>query len=159
MALSNSTDAIEAALNDAYTVHRLFEVADRDRFLAEVGPRIRAIVTGGNYGATFGTGTPLERARQFLAQVEPVMPGLSARFNDKATVDFWPGNKWSKGSYAYWKVGQYQKFAGVEQEREGRLGTCHFAGEHTSVDFQGYLQGAVETGQRAASEVVSALRR
>lgn len=44
--------AIEAALNDAYTVHRLWDVPDRDRFLAEVGPRIRAIVTGGNYGAS-----------------------------------------------------------------------------------------------------------
>jgi hydroxypyruvate reductase len=44
--------AIEAALNDAYTVHRLWDAADRDRFLAEVGPRIRAIVTGGNYGAS-----------------------------------------------------------------------------------------------------------
>jgi monoamine oxidase len=26
------------------------------------------------------------------------------------------------------------------------VGACHFAGEHTSIDYQGYLNGAVETG-------------
>ena len=73
-------------------------------------------------------------------------------------VDFWPGNRWTKGSYSYWKVGQYTRFAGVEREVEGRLGACHFAGEHTSIDFQGYLQGAVETGERAADEILADLK-
>ncbi len=52
-------------------------------------------------------------------------------------------------------MGQYTKFAGVEREQEGN---CHFAGEHTSVDFQGYLNGAVETGQRAAGEIAAQLK-
>ena len=69
-------------------------------------------------------------------------------------VDYWAGNPWTKGSYSYWKVGQYTKFAGAEREIEG---ACHFAGEHTSIDFQGYLNGAVETGQRAAGEVITSL--
>ena len=29
-----------------------------------------------------------------------------------------------------------------------------FAGEHTTQDFQGYLNGAVATGERAAAEVL-----
>ena len=114
--------------------------------------------TGGKIGASFGTGTPKERAQQFLAQLEPVLPGISAKWNQRATVDFWPAYPWTKGSYSYWKVGQYTKFAGVEREQEGRGLNCHFAGEHTSVDFQGYLNGGVETGQRAATEVIAALR-
>ena len=36
-----------------------------------------------------------------------------------------------------------------------RQGNCLFAGEHTSIDFQGYLNGAVETGQRAAGEILA----
>ena len=32
----------------------------------------------------------------------------------------------------------------------------HFCGEHTTQDFQGYLNGAVFTGQRAAGEVLDA---
>ena len=34
---------------------------------------------------------------------------------------------------------------------------CHFAGEHTSTDAQGYLEGAVESGERAAREVLAGL--
>ena len=114
--------------------------------------------TGGKVGASFGSGTPASRARTFLGQLEPALPGITKKFNGRATIDFWPGDPWTKGSYSFWKVGQYQRFAGVEREREGRLQACHFAGEHTSVDFQGYLNGAVETGQRAADEIVAALR-
>jgi monoamine oxidase len=113
--------------------------------------------TGGKVGASFGSGSPEDRARQFLSQLEPVLPGISARWNGRATVDFWLAHPWTRGSYSYWKVGQYTKFAGVEREREGRGLNCHFAGEHTSVDFQGYLNGAVETGQRTANEVIAAL--
>jgi monoamine oxidase len=111
--------------------------------------------TGGTIGASFGTGTPAERAAQFLKQIEPVLPGISSRWNGRATIDFWAGYPWTKGSYSYWKVGQYTKFAGAEREAEGN---CHFAGEHTSIDFQGYLNGAVESGERAAGEILSALK-
>ncbi|HXH89249.1 MAG TPA: NAD(P)/FAD-dependent oxidoreductase [Gaiellaceae bacterium] len=108
--------------------------------------------TGGNIGASFGSGTPAERAKQFLAQLEPVLQGATKQWNGRAEIDFWPGNRWAKGSYSYWKVGQYTKFAGMEGRRQGN---CHFAGEHTSIDFQGYLNGAVETGQRAAAEILA----
>ena len=56
-----------------------------------------------------------------------------------------------EGSYSYWKVGQYTKFAGMERKRQG---ACHF----TSIDFQGYLNGAVETGERAAGEILADLK-
>jgi monoamine oxidase len=111
--------------------------------------------TGGKIGASFGSGTPESRAKQFLAQVEPVLPGATKAWNGKATIDFWPGYRWTKGSYSYWKVGQYQRFAGMEGRRQGN---CLFAGEHTSIDFQGYLNGAVETGQRAAGEILADLK-
>ncbi|MFM2124805.1 MAG: hypothetical protein RL328_1256 [Acidobacteriota bacterium] len=110
--------------------------------------------SGGSVSDSFASGTPTSRAAQFLTQVEPVMPGLSAKWNGRATVDYWPGNPYARGSYAFWKVGQYTKFSGVEGEPEGN---CYFAGEHTSVDSQGYLNGAVETGERAATQVLAAL--
>ena len=47
--------------------------------------------TGGAVGAGFGSGTPAARAQQFLAQAEPVLPGLTAAWNGKAAVEFWPG--------------------------------------------------------------------
>jgi monoamine oxidase len=111
--------------------------------------------TGGKVGASFGSGTPESRALQFLAQAEPVLPGITDAYNGRAAIEFWPGYEWTRGSYSYWKVGQYTKFAGMEGRRQG---TCHFAGEHTSIDFQGYLNGAVETGERAASEILADLK-
>ena len=111
--------------------------------------------TGGTIGASFGSGTPESRAAQFLGQLEPVLPGATKAWNGKAAVDFWPGYQWTKGSYSYWKVGQYQRFAGMEGRRQGN---CLFAGEHTSIDFQGYLNGAVDTGQRAAAEILADLK-
>jgi monoamine oxidase len=118
------------------------------------GSGILVDYTGGTIGASFGTGTPAARAQQFLGQIEPVLPGISAQWNGRATVDFWTGYPWTLGSYSYWKVGQYTRFSGVEREPEGN---CFFCGEHTSIDFQGYLNGAVETGERAAGEVVDSV--
>jgi len=43
---------VEAALDDAYTVHRMHEAADRDALVAEIGPRIRGIATDGHLGAS-----------------------------------------------------------------------------------------------------------
>jgi monoamine oxidase len=110
--------------------------------------------TGGTAADAFGSGTPAAHAAQFLAQVEPVLPGLSATWNGRATVDWWAGNPYSRGSYSYWQVGQYTRFAGIEGVQEGN---AHFCGEHTSIEAQGYLEGAVESGERAAAEVVANL--
>jgi monoamine oxidase len=108
--------------------------------------------TGGNIGASFGSGTPDSRAQAFLAQIEPVLPGITDKYiPGKATIDFWTANPWTKGSYSFWKVGQYTGFSGVEKQRRGKV---HFCGEHTSQDFQGYLNGGVETGERVASEIL-----
>jgi monoamine oxidase len=111
--------------------------------------------TGGTIGASFGSGTPTSRAQKFLKQLEPVLPGITEKFNGRATIDFWTAYPWTKGSYSYWKVGQYQAFAGAERERSGN---CHFAGEHTSIDFQGYLNGAVQSGEMAADEILGDLK-
>lgn len=113
--------------------------------------------TGGNIGASFGTGTPSSRAQQFMSQLQPLFPDTTVAdlWTGRATVDFWTAYPWTKGSYSYWKVGQYTKFSGMEKERQGN---CHFAGEHTSQDFQGYLNGAVESGERAVDEILGDLK-
>jgi monoamine oxidase len=49
-------------------------------------------------------------------------------------------------------VGQYRKFGGAAAERSAN---CHFAGEHTSNESQGFLNGGVESGERAAREILA----
>jgi monoamine oxidase len=111
-------------------------------------PGILVNYTGGST-AVSASGSTLAG---ILSQFEPVMPGLTAQSNSKSQLQYWPGNPLTLGSYSCWKVGQYTKFAGVEGERAG---TCRFAGEHTSIDSQGYLNGAVESGERVAAEILS----
>jgi monoamine oxidase len=113
--------------------------------------------TGGNVGADF-TGnlddpeTIQNYARQFLRQLEPAFPGIAAEWNGLATLDVPARVPTLLGSYAYWKPGQYTRFAGAEGERSGN---CHFAGEHCSIDFQGYMEGGAQEGARAANEILS----
>jgi monoamine oxidase len=107
----------------------------------------------GSAGATV-SGSAEAHARTFLSQLEPVLPGIAARWDGRASLDAWTTNPWTLGSYSYYRVGQYQAFGAAESEIEGAV---HFCGEHTTQDFQGYLNGAVTTGERAAAEVLSAL--
>lgn len=111
--------------------------------------------TGGEVSLTQSGGTVASKANAFLNQIEPVLPGLGATWNGKATRDAWSTYAWTRGSYSYYRVGQYTAFSGAEREISGSV---HFAGEHTSRDSQGYLNGAVESGDRAASEIADALK-
>jgi monoamine oxidase len=108
--------------------------------------------TGGKIGLGMNRGPLEKRVERFLAQIDPVLSGLGAKFNGRAALEYWSGYQWTRGSYSYWKVGQYTTFAGVEGQQDGN---CHFCGEHTSIDFQGYMNGAIDTGERVASEILS----
>ena len=107
-------------------------------------------VTNGWSGAAFGVPTAAQ-VSSYLAQLEPIHPGVTAAYTGKAYRDFWHANPWSKGAYTCQKVGQYTTLFGAGAVPEGNV---HFAGEHTSVEYFGYLNGAVETGERAAKAAV-----
>ena len=55
-----------------------------------------------------------------------------------------------KASYAYYRVGQYTQFAGYEKARQGHV---YFCGEHTSIDFQGFMEGGASEGERAGKQI------
>lgn len=111
--------------------------------------------TGGATAVAAGNGSIEQKAAQFLGQLEKVIPGITNEWNGRVILNYWPGYKWTKGAYAYFAPGNYTSFVGYEGVRQGN---CHFCGEHTSVESQGYLNGAVETGQRCAKEIVADLR-
>jgi monoamine oxidase len=111
--------------------------------------------TGGTKGTQLrGTGAFGVAADQdvtaFLAAIEPVFPGTTAAYNGRALKSSWIDDPWHKGAYSHWGIGQYTGFSGAEGLQEGAI---HFAGEHTSVDYQGFIEGAVRSGERAAQEI------
>ena len=112
--------------------------------------------TGGNQGASLSNPSMLATYTQnALQDLEKVFPGISATFNGISTLDYPLGNPYLLGSYSYWKVGQYTQFSGYERARQPYPnGRCHFAGEHCSINFQGYMEGGAQEGARAANEIL-----
>jgi monoamine oxidase len=94
------------------------------------------------------------QARDSLRELARYVPASEPLWNRRVIRNAWDRNPWSLGSYALIKPGQYTSFYGVEAEPAGHV---YFAGEHTSIESQGYLNGAIETGQRAAGEVLASL--
>ncbi len=112
--------------------------------------------TGGQRGVAIGQGSAEDRALEVLPWLNAVFPGAQAAYTAGTAIrQHWPSAPYALGSYACYRPGQ-AAFSGSEGEARGRL---HFCGEHTSIDFQGYMEGAVETGLRAADEVLTALGR
>jgi monoamine oxidase len=65
----------------------------------------------------------------------------------------WESDPWARGGYAAFEPSFAPSLRGWLAQPCGRL---FFAGEHTSIRWQGYMNGAVETGHRAAAEVRAA---
>ena len=60
------------------------------------------------------------------------------------------GDPHTGGAYSCLKTGQYTAFNGTQGRQHGNL---HFAGEHTSLNFQGYAEGALRSGYRCTAEI------
>jgi monoamine oxidase len=106
---------------------------------------------GRRYGLTAYEGpAPAAMATDFVRGFEPSFPGVTAAYNGKAYYAWSSGDPYTGGAYSYLKVGQYTGFNGIQGRRHGHL---HFAGEHTSVNFQGFMEGALRSGYRCASEI------
>lgn len=119
---------------------------------------------GANVATSWGQSTPYSTgatnnnvtklAGQVLSQLETVFPGITAQWTGKAMLSTPFTDPNLLLAYSYYKPGQYTAFSGYEKIPMGRI---HFAGEHCSINFQGYMEGGAEEGQRAANEVVSAI--
>jgi len=94
-----------------------------------------------------------ERVNFALQQVEMIYPGIREHFEGGVTK-CWDEDEWALGASAYYKPGQFSSLLPHVSRPEGRI---YFAGEHTSVWIDGWMQGALESGNRAAHEVNSAL--
>jgi monoamine oxidase len=64
----------------------------------------------------------------------------------------WGADPWARGGYAYFDPAFDTSLRAWLARPFGRI---FFAGEHTSFDGQGYMNGAIESGRRAAAEVAA----
>jgi monoamine oxidase len=93
----------------------------------------------------------------FRSGLGKISPKIAESFDPNAVVSwFWNVYPYTLGSYASAKVGQYTTLLEVAPEPalDGRL---QFAGEHTSADFLGYMNGGVHSGNRAAKALIETM--
>jgi monoamine oxidase len=90
-------------------------------------------------------------AQHCLERLEQVFPGISAHYTGVAALSYPTGDPFLRGSYSCWLVGQYTLFAGYERVRQGPI---HFAGEHCSIEAQGFMEGAAREGAHVAQEIL-----
>jgi monoamine oxidase len=111
------------------------------------------LYSGGKLAHAAGEGPAETVATRLLAGIERAYPGTIAERNGKVSRFHWPTYTWTKGSYSCYRPGQWTTIAGAEGLPVGNL---FFAGEHCSYDFQGYMNGAAQTGADVAKAVMAA---
>lgn len=110
---------------------------------------ILTVYTGGEPGAQFAALSDAERTQLAVAEIEKLFPGSSDLIEYTATVA-WPNEPYTRGSYAAFAPGEVTAHWKTLFEPTGRL---FFAGEHAT-PIQGFMEGAVESGQRAAANII-----
>jgi monoamine oxidase len=67
----------------------------------------------------------------------------------------WSAEEWTRGCYgAHMPPGVWTQFGPALRDSVGRV---HWAGTETAANWSGYMDGAVESGERAAAEVLARL--
>ena len=123
---------------------------------------VRGVLTdysGGERGARLDPARPQTEAERFLADLDRVYPGSAALARRDArgrlTVHL---ENWSRlplfgGAYTNNQPGYFTTLEGLYAKPAGNL---FFAGEHTDsfYSYQGFMEGALLSGARAADEVL-----
>ncbi len=125
----------------------------------DASPALYLGFPGGRTGGAGLTGAahgpaPAADVAWLLGQLDELYPGTAAAYTGRAYEDHWALDPWSLGAYSYLAVGQATTYGHLAARPEGNV---HFAGEHTSVHNEGFLDGAVESGERVAREIFASL--
>ena len=115
---------------------------------------ILGATAGGEIGASVATMTQPAAVKFGAGLVSQTFPMMRASF-EKGVAYRWARDPWSRGAFAVFHPGQMTTMMPGIAPPEGRI---HFAGEHTSA-WMGWMEGALESGARAAREVIDASGR
>jgi monoamine oxidase len=96
----------------------------------------------------WGSLPPAERIAQALENLAQLHPQAPAEFEAGASK-MWHDDEFAGGAFALFDPGQQTRLYKDIVAPEGRI---YFAGEHASL-YHAWIQGAIESGLRAASEI------
>jgi monoamine oxidase len=124
-----------------YTWHATSHVESEDGILT--------VYTGGDPAARLASLSDEQRTQVAIAEIEKLFPGCSDLIEHTATVA-WPNERFTRGSYMALAPGEVTAHWETLLNPAGRL---FLAGEHAT-PLQGFMEGAVESGQRAARMIL-----
>jgi monoamine oxidase len=114
-------------------------------------PGVRGILgayTSGRMAYQVTALDPIERGPFVLDMMERIHPGMREHYEGSASHS-WIDDPWALGAGVEFKAGQLSKYYSLLRQPEGRI---HFAGEYTS-PWAGWMNGGLESGERAAAEI------
>jgi monoamine oxidase len=141
-------------LSGSARTDRATEIWDAASDQAASSRGILGATVGGEIGRRALGLTPEASLSEGVDLVADAFPGIRSEF-EKGTVYRWSAEPWTRGAFAVYRPGQMTTLMPVLASAENGL---HFAGEHTSV-WTGWMEGALESGERAAREVLNATGR
>lgn len=109
---------------------------------------------GGVAGRDAGVGLPSEVGARFARELDAVFPDAAKHLGKRFYRMHWPAHPHTRGSYSCYQPGQWTSIRGAEAIP---CGSILFAGEHTSADWQGFMNGAAESGRVAAERILSVI--
>ena len=107
---------------------------------------------GGNSADAIFKQTQQQLIQNFIPGINKAFPGAEKAFTKKSIKYCWGNQPFAKAGYTSFKKGQYSTIAGWEAEPVGNI---YFAGEHVSSRFQGFMNGAAQTGKAAATTIAA----
>ncbi|SDR09995.1 flavin monoamine oxidase family protein [Paraburkholderia tuberum] len=110
---------------------------------------------GGAEAVRLGARDPAAVAHAYVGAADGLFAGMAQAYSGVSAHTGWTANPFSRGAYSCYRPEQWTTLAGAEFEPVGNL---QFAGEHCSAAFQGFMNGAVETGWRAADAILQRIR-
>jgi len=120
--------------------------------LQQQGSRgILTAYTGGQRALDLSAMSESDRQSFVLRKMGNVFSNLNNVYQSGVS-QIWHEDEFARGAFTYFEPGQMTTLLPVAQRAEGRI---HFAGEHTSA-WHGWMNGALESGNRAADEVNNA---
>jgi monoamine oxidase len=102
------------------------------------------------------TDLPQNELDKYVGEMEQVFPGSKSTYSNKHVFACWSSYPFVKASYTCPKPGQWNSEMLHISEP---IGNVFFAGEHCSVEYQGFMNGAAETGRVAAEQIIKKIKK
>jgi len=134
--------------------------ADTDQIIMSVYPGepsqskrgILESYTAGPQAREMACASPNERLEWILSNLEKLFPGVRSCYEKNFSFT-WDTDEWALGAYAYYRAGQVKT---LYESAAAPVGRMVFAGDHTT-SAPGWMESAIQSGERAAREVLGAL--